>query len=210
MRSFPHAWGFSGGSVDSTDDSLEAAIAREIWEETGLKVSGSSLSAMQALDASAGDGEKTTTSCSGWTIECIWESVFPTIPEPRITIKRHHLVVYLSIKLSEREMSQMSLKLCDEEVDAAVWLSPKKVNSILAKGLCRADSSVSEEEIWVDLLTSSNTQVAAKTGVKESLEHLSGIYPRFDDDDTSSQHPFGMAQGSLFALQEYCNRHHDE
>jgi 8-oxo-dGTP pyrophosphatase MutT (NUDIX family) len=210
MRSFPHAWVFPGGSVDATDDSLESAIAREIWEETGLKVdesSSSSLPSTKAVEAVPVGGDETSTGGCGWTIESIWESVFPTIPEQGVTIKRHHLVVYLSMKLSEREMSQLSLKLCDEEVDGAVWLSPENVNSILAKSSVSQvgnehDDTVPEEEIWVDLFTSSNNQVTTKSGAKESLKHLSGIYPRFDHDDTSSQHPYGMAQGSLFALQE--------
>lgn len=185
MRSFPGAWVFPGGSVDATDESLEAAIAREVWEETGLKL---------ASTPSMGDGDS-----SSWTIECIWESVFPTIPEPEVPIKRHHLVVYLSVKLSEREMSEVSLKLCEEEVDAAVWLSPENVQAILAKSLTETVDLVSQEDTWVDLLTTKEVQ-------KESLQHLSGIYPRFEDNDSRKQ-PFGMAQGSLFALQEYTRRH---
>ena len=187
MRSFPGAWVFPGGSVDATDETLEAAVAREVWEETGLKLSPKPIGR--------------TDGSNGWKVESVWESVFPTIPEPEVPIKRHHLVVYLSIQLSEREMSEMALNLCKEEVDAAAWLSPDNVQAILESSLAAKEKPLAKEECFVDLLTTS-TDVE-----KEPLNHFSGIYPRCDDDDFSSEHPFGMAQGSLFALQEYCDRH---
>jgi len=55
MRSFPGAFVFPGGSVDE-DESLTEAVTREIQEETGLTI------------------EK-----DSWKLECLWESVYPTM-----------------------------------------------------------------------------------------------------------------------------------
>ena len=165
MRSFPGAWVFPGGSVDQEDENLEHAISREVLEETGIPT-------------------------TDWEVLCMWESVFPTIPEPDVPIKRHHLVVYLSTHLG----ATPSINLCEEEVDGALWLSPKQIEYII-------ETTYSDESV-----TSPDADVLmGPTGVvtkREKLQHLAGIYPRFEDQGSSIA-PFGMAQGSLFALEQY-------
>lgn len=179
MRSFPGAWVFPGGSVDAEDGCLEAAVSREILEETGI-------------DTVQGD----------WTIRSAWESVFPTVPEQDVPIKRHHLVIYLSTTLQDKTLP--SLKLCDEEVEGAVWLTKENVDAILSQSLdLREDASdldkfPPEVEMLLGPFASSSTQ-------KVPLHHLAGIFPQFNNNEQNVHStPFGMAQGSLFALEEFC------
>jgi ADP-ribose pyrophosphatase YjhB (NUDIX family) len=173
MRSFPGAWVFPGGSVDAEDSCLETAISREIREETGI----------DATD---------------WTVQSVWESVFPTIPKLNVPIKRHHLVIYLSTRLEET--ARPSLSLCDEEVDGAVWLSEDNLDGILSKSLSLPNDADQNQDSSIDVLLGPN----ASSIQKESLHHLAGIYPQFDEIQTQSASVnFGIAQGSLFALEEY-------
>jgi 8-oxo-dGTP pyrophosphatase MutT (NUDIX family) len=169
MRSFPGAWVFPGGGVDP-NESLSQAIAREVWEETGLVV-------------------------EDWTLESVWESVYPTIPEPEVPIQAHHLVVYMSGELAASSSPQQ-LQLCKVEVDDAVWLSRKNVQDILQV------MSSEEERLGVSNHQSKVT-MCTKTGDDEtvdiSLKDLVGIYPQTGDRGDFSH---GMAQGSLFALEE--------
>eukprot|EP00980_Cylindrotheca_fusiformis_P022605 scaffold9501_cov90-Cylindrotheca_fusiformis.AAC.1 len=193
MRSFPGAWVFPGGSVDADDNGcLKTAIAREVKEETGLDT-----------------GHE-------WTVQSIWESVFPTIPQVDTPIRRHHLVVYLSTRLDKdthAASSSSSLKLCEEEVDGAAWLSPENIESILAQSLSpsstksssttsSSSSGSSSSNLEIDVITHAPSSIQ-----KEPLRHLSGIYPQYssreEDGGRDQSVSFGMAQGSLFALEEY-------
>jgi 8-oxo-dGTP pyrophosphatase MutT (NUDIX family) len=171
MRSFPGAWVFPGGGVDP-DESLSQAIAREVWEETGLVV-------------------------ENWTLVCVWESVYPTIPEPEVPIQAHHLVVYMSGELAASSSPQQ-LQLCETEVDGAVWLSRENVRDLL-------QVMSSKEERQGVLNQRSKVTMCTNTGdetVDISLKDLVGIYPQTGD---MSDFPCGMSQGSVFALEELCS-----
>ncbi|XP_071549467.1 nucleoside diphosphate-linked moiety X motif 17-like isoform X2 [Panulirus ornatus] len=102
MRTFPGTWVPPGGHIED-GESLVDAVLRELEEETGLVVT-----------------EEERQSCH---ILGLWESVFP----PLLSLghpKRHHVVIYLHMVLERSsEKLQNQLKLCPEEVDAAMWLS---------------------------------------------------------------------------------------
>ena len=176
MRSFPDAWVFPGGGVDE-DESLSEAMSREILEETGLQV----------------DDE-------AWRIQSVWESVYPTqVTAEQDEIKAHHIVVYLSATLS----SNQDLQLCEEEVGGAVWLSRDNVRYILF--------TIAEQSRLKDASPSILEGAAEKTVKMQMnaqtkyipLGDLVGIYPQTKDDDPGGEEMHGLAQGSLFALEEF-------
>ncbi len=196
MRSFPGAFVFPGGNVDADDESLKHALSREIFEETGLNVPEDS-----------------------WKLECLWESLYPTqLPPPEEedyekkmkndgAIKAHHLVCYFSSRLKireqEKDKTKRRLNLCKEEVDGAVMMSRNNIRDLLqATAYIEADSNRSVPERMKDkrvaLQTSSTSSTAPVNDIL--LSDLAGIYPRLD---SINSRYCGMAQGSLFALQEF-------
>mmetsp|Transcript_21586 Transcript_21586/g.46761 ORF Transcript_21586/g.46761 Transcript_21586/m.46761 type:complete len:390 (+) Transcript_21586:116-1285(+) len=190
MRSFPGAWVFPGGSVD-LDELLLSAVTREVAEETGL-----------CLDHE-----------HEWMVESIWESVYPTIPQPQVPIRHHHVVVFMSTQLTDDERNKQddnpALKLCQDEVDGAVWLSPTDIEAILSQTLSTDTENPS-------LSSSSSPTVSLCQGGPSTtsdgpLRHLMGIYPQYHPPavpGTTTSSATGLAQGSLFALQEFWQRRH--
>jgi 8-oxo-dGTP pyrophosphatase MutT (NUDIX family) len=209
MRSFPGAFVFPGGNVDADDESLGHALSREIMEETGL-------------DVAAGS----------WKLECLWESIYPTqlplLVETEATatntakdideipqdgaIKAHHLVCYFSGRPQngdaqkqqhQQQISKPCLKLCEEEVDGAVWMSRNNIRDMLevtAQIESNDDHGLPE--------TAKQQSIALHTAIRDStkqdsfipLSDLAGIYPCLDE---TNNRFCGMAQGSLFALEEF-------
>ena len=178
MRSFPSAWVLPGGGVEATDDSLEAALSREVQEETGLSIDE-----------------------SNWKYASLWESVYPTTILPGSTtpksIQAHHLCVYMIGKAEDIN----GLELCEKEVDAAVWLEPVMLQNIL--------------QATHDYTAAARRKMDAETTAVQSIRNdrleremiryqdLVGIYPK-----RRGQRPeelFGLAQGSLFAMEEAFN-----
>ena len=213
MRSFPGAFVFPGGNVDADDASLAHALSREIAEETGLNL---------PVDT--------------WKLECLWESIYPThLPPPlpveggseeaKGAIKAHHLVCYFSGNLPDQTEQQQqyqqqrwkpkdSLNLCEEEVDGAVWLSHKNMRGILEateqlSTLKDEDSDDHERDPCDDQTVTlhSTRNIGSNQETQIHLSDLAGIYPRLDQTDG---HFCGIAQGSLFALEEYMKRVHGE
>ncbi len=202
MRSFPGAFVFPGGNVDDEDESLEHALSREFFEETGLTISEDS-----------------------WKLECLWESIYPThlpdLPEQDTTvttsdgngaisqlgaIKAHHMVCYFSGKLEKQNAENPSLNLCLEEVDSAVWMSRDNIQDLLeATALIEGKADGGLPEILKDQTVVLQTNISNTTdsGNGIRLSDLAGIYPRLDK---ISKQSFGMAQGSLFALEELVRR----
>jgi 8-oxo-dGTP pyrophosphatase MutT (NUDIX family) len=176
MRSFPNAYVFPGGSIDEGETLVEA-VSREVYEETGLSI-------------------------HGWTLESLWESVYPTISEPGVPIQAHHLVCYFSGRLVNDDETlfdsnndKQQLKLCREEVDGAIWLSRDDISSVL-KATTQSNDNQEEGSREVRLLT--NNDLTETSFVK--LKDLMGIYPQTNE---SGEYCHGMAQGSLFALEEF-------
>ena len=179
MRSFPNAYVFPGGSIDEGETLVEA-VTREVYEETGLSI-------------------------HDWTLESLWESVYPTISEPGVPIQAHHLVCYFSGRLQvnsnetlfdSNNDKQQLLKLCEEEVDGAVWLSRNDISSILKVTTQSKNNDREEENRKVRLLT--NNDLTETSFVR--LKDLMGIYPQTNE---PGGYYYGMAQGSLFALEEF-------
>ena len=187
MRSFPGAWVFPGGHVE-TGEGLALAVAREVEEETGWVVPP-----------------------AHWRVTSVWESVYPTqvvasndnvgetgsanddakndATESYI-MKTHHVVVYLAAELPPQ--SQSSIRLCTNEVDGAVWLSRQHATEILAWCNEATESSSNFATTLLPLWTPDSPHASSTV----PLWDLVGIYPR------NGLH--GMGQGSLFALQEFC------
>ena len=203
MRSFPGAFVFPGGNVDDEDESLEHALSREFFEETGLTISEDS-----------------------WKLECLWESIYPThLPDlPELdtaatatygndgishqgAIKAHHMVCYYSGKLETQNAANPSLNLCQEEVDGAVWMSRDNIQDLLeATALIEGEADSGLPDILKDqtIVLQTNSSSTKDLGNDIPLSDLAGIYPRFDK---ISKKAHGMAQGSLFALEEFIRRH---
>lgn len=210
MRSFPGAFVFPGGNVDPDDESLEHALSREIMEETGLEVAADS-----------------------WKLECLWESVYPTqlplLVETKATatavandsdtdeipqdgaIKAHHLVCYFSgrpqngdpQKQQKQQISKTCLNLCEEEVDGAVWMSQDNIRDLLeATAQIGSNDDHGLPEIVKNQTIALHTAISASTKQHSiiPLSDLAGIYPCLDE---TNGRFCGMAQGSLFALEEF-------
>mmetsp|Transcript_59384 Transcript_59384/g.145285 ORF Transcript_59384/g.145285 Transcript_59384/m.145285 type:complete len:429 (-) Transcript_59384:5479-6765(-) len=207
MRSFPGAFVLPGGSVDDGETLCQAAT-REIYEETNIVVP-----------------------VDGWTLESVWESVYPTssLLGP---ISAHHIVCYLSGRallpdgdeesddncvngrLSvERRRRLPTMRLCDDEVDGAVWLSRDDMEWIIQASSSKSSDTFDfykpqqqqQDQRIVDLIctkTDRRTGSVTTTSVPISLSDASGIYPTVNDDGSVC----GMAQGSLFALERFCSK----
>ena len=133
MRSFPNVYVFSGGNVDThKNETLLKALQREILEETRLTIS---------IHEDA------------WTLQCVWESVYPTMElmdimrkdhnkatgndkmteEQEPMICAHHVVCYFlgqlntTIIINATNNSHRDSK----EVDGAVWLSHDDIQRIV-------------------------------------------------------------------------------
>lgn len=164
MRTFPGAWVLPGGGLEPSDQKLIDAVIREVKEETGVQVTDPTI--VQPLGC--------------------WESCFPTTVEECLNadspgIASHYLVLYYLIQLEN--ITKPTLKIQQEELDMAAWLTKDTVKSIIQKrtGFKEAHLIISTEE------TSDNT----------SIDGISGIY--------SNDNLQGTAQGTLFILEELIN-----
>ena len=177
MRSFPGAWVFPGGGVDP-HESLSHAMSRELREETGLVV--------------AADEQEHLT----WNVESVWESVYPTQEQKGedYTMLAHHIVVYLSAQLNYEQ----EFNLCPEEVDAGAWLSRENVGEILKYSGALQDGVTPQSSSTTTLQVQSRASTSLRHETTEILlNELYGIYP-------NENQMRGLAQGSLFALEEFC------
>jgi 8-oxo-dGTP pyrophosphatase MutT (NUDIX family) len=176
MRSFPSAWVLPGGGVQATDDSLEAALSREVQEETGLSIDE-----------------------SNWKYASLWESVYPTTILPGSTthnIQAHHLCLYM---IGEADHIS-KLELCEKEVDAAVWLEPVMVQNILQATHDYTAAARRKMKAQVTTIRSIRNDRLEREMIH--YQDLVGIYPQ------RGQRPeelCGIAQGSLFAMEEAFN-----
>ncbi|CAB9500707.1 nudix (nucleoside diphosphate linked moiety X)-type motif 17 [Seminavis robusta] len=189
MRVFPGAWVLPGGGFDAgTDFSLEDALRREVLEETGLTIHQTSIPV------------------------CIWESVYPTDPNHPDPIKAHHLVVFLQGFASSRttinpQSPPLSLTLQATEVETALWLSVADFKMVRQKMKNTKDDR-DKPLPAVPVIHAKETKDTTTTKTElMSLDTLVGIYPQPDttcDGNTEQlqQHFCGIAQGSLFALEE--------
>jgi 8-oxo-dGTP pyrophosphatase MutT (NUDIX family) len=185
MRSFPGAWVLPGGGLDDNDRTLEDALRREIQEETGLILQKHSVQPM-----------------------CLWESVYPTDPIHPGPIRAHHLVVFMQgfVDRTTRTMLKTqssfhlpSLTLQASEVESAMWLSVEDFRKVRQRMEAPNSDTCSLPTV---LVTNSDG-----TTEEVSLDTLVGIYPQpqrpqNSDNPQRQQQWCGIAQGSLFALEE--------
>jgi len=102
MRTFPGIWVPPGGHIEKDESLLEAGL-RELHEETGLDI---------------------VDNIRNERVLCLWESVYPYMLSMGLP-KRHHVVVYLNIKVSvSKSILMEKMRLDKEEVDAGMWLDP--------------------------------------------------------------------------------------
>jgi 8-oxo-dGTP pyrophosphatase MutT (NUDIX family) len=199
MRSFPGAFVFPGGGVHD-GETLSQAATREVYEETNV-----------------------TVPVDNWNLECVWESVYPTSTSIG-PISAHHIVCYLSGRAlpdddddedhddtTTKELNQPAndgrhvrlptVKLCDDEVDGAIWLSRDDMEWIIQSSSGKDVDAFYQEKRTVDLITTKRL-LSTMTIDHIPLCDASGIYPRLNDEGSVC----GMAQGSLFALEHFCSK----
>ena len=217
MRSFPGAWVLPGGGFDpgAGDASLKDALQREIQEETGL-----SLSQQQHEDDE-----------NGIRPLCLWESCYPTDPHAPGPIRAHHMVVFFKAVCEKQQgMFDKSsigttatkaftsgpqrtppLQLQESEVDSALWLSVEDFQHVL-KHMNESGESKGSSPNSSTLQSSLDKPISIYNSdgsiVQGSLQTLVGIYPQQQQTvirgagKGKQQEWCGIAQGSLFALEE--------
>ena len=176
MRAFPGCWVFPGGACDPTDPSLEHTGAREVLEETGLKVRAQH---MQLVS--------------------LWEAVFPvirpsTLPvEAQFEPKARYLITMFTAEVQMQSDSDpaaepvsvpssaalaaqtpicvgcsVPLRLCPTEVDAAVWLSGVEFDAL------RAHASYFHTDNEAELQTTHNNNHSQMQPQVQSQRCLAG------------------------------------
>lgn len=184
MRSFARCWVIAGGSVDNGED-LEEAGAREVEEETGLKIDKNSMKPL-----------------------CLWESLFPTRLEAG-PFTSHHIILFFTAKLAKQQINHYDnnivnmnessefdwhwLKLSPVEVDRAAFVP---VEPILQAFTADEMSKNSIKQVSGYSIESNGS--CSKIPV--NLNELSRIYRSSSNISELSE---GIGGGHLFALSEY-------
>ena len=154
MRAFPGCWVFPGGACDPTDKSLAHTGARELTEETGLRLAASA--------AHSHDGDDSEH--AGMRVVSAWEAVFPVLrpsglgPGQKFLPKGRYLIVMFAAEVAAEARDQTAagaevgagaggdaagvapcvrcevpLRLCPTEVDAAAWMSGAEFDAVRAR-----------------------------------------------------------------------------
>lgn len=120
MRAFPFIWVFPGGHVDPHEQLWQAGL-RELKEETGIEVA----AARDALHLLG-----------------FWESIYPSRLEVG-PLKKQHLVAFFHYCLPD-ELSEVDVKLCPVEVDAAAWIGARAAAEVLESFATRDTAPLDE------------------------------------------------------------------
>eukprot|EP01084_Bolivina_argentea_P290946 499936_1 len=167
LRSFPSCFVVPGGSVDP-GETMKDTAKRELFEEVGINI------------MNVNDDEKCMNELDIHMI-AIWESIYPDSKRFDMiddkTIKYHHIVPIYYVELNEH-YSKYKLKLCQVEVDAAVWVNVDVLR-------CVMDSDEYNEKILHGIQPN-----GSKIEIK--MECLNGIYPNNIGQGIARGHRYGI------------------
>ena len=145
-----------------------------MFEEVGININDID------MDAKNGDDEN-------MDMIAIWESIYPDSKRFDVvshkTMKYHHIVPIYVYQLKEHH-SKYKLKLCEIEVDAAVWIKADILRNI-----------IDSDEINKDILN--GVKPNGET-IEIKMEYFQGIYPN----DIGQ----GIARGHLYGIKKLLQR----
>lgn len=172
LRSFPSCWVVPGGSVDPGEEIKDTA-KREVFEEVGINID-------DDIDSKDNINDN-------MEMIAIWESIYPDSKRFDVvnnkTIKYHHFVPIFVYQLNQH-YSKYKLKLCEIEVECAIWIS---------------------SDILKDIINADQIKNSKLNGVKPNgdlidieLQCFHGIYPN----DIGQ----GIARGHLYGIKKLLDR----
>ncbi|KRW98679.1 NUDIX hydrolase domain protein [Pseudocohnilembus persalinus] len=172
LRTFPNCWVAPGGRVDE-NESLEYAVKRELFEETGINLINER---MQNFIPQ---------SSYSFQAICLYESISPqnlTLGHPQ----NQNIVLFFALKVQEKaESHKLSLKLQSSEVEQATWVPHNTMSQFHLKTLT---GKFNEKEFSHIQIPSITTILDQKLPQEIPINVVLGRYPNLFDEGLGEAH----------------------